>query len=78
MGVEPKTEKANKQYRLPLFISVPIAKKIYSDEVLQLMFEGHINHSPAEIRRMVDDIIESGMKLGTATPNLARLRRDIR
>lgn len=74
MGINPKTEKANRLYHLPLFICVPIAKKIYSNDALQLMFEGHINHSPAEIRQMIDDIIDSGVKYGVATPNLAQLK----
>lgn len=36
-GYDAKAEKANKLYQLPLFISVPIARKIYSNEALQLM-----------------------------------------
>ncbi|RHR59552.1 2-dehydropantoate 2-reductase N-terminal domain-containing protein [Parabacteroides sp. AF17-28] len=74
MGINPNTEKANRLYYLPLFICVPIAKKIYSNDALQLMFEGHINHSPAEIRQMIDDIIDSGVKYSIATPNLAQLK----
>lgn len=74
MGINPKTEKANRLYLLPLFISVPIAKKIYGNDALQLMFDGHINHSPAEIRQMIDDIINSGVKYAVMTPNLAQLK----
>ena len=74
MGINPKTEKANRLYLLPLFISVPIAKKIYSNDALQLMFDGHINHSPAEIRQMIDDIIDSGVKYAVITSNLAQLK----
>ena len=77
MGINPKTEKANRLYLLPLFISVPIAKKIYSNEALQLMFEGHINHSPTEIRQMIDDIINSGKIYGVDTPNLSQLKKHI-
>ena len=46
IGINPKSEKANKLYYLPLFISVPIAKKVYSDEALAIMFNGHTKHSP--------------------------------
>ena len=74
MGVNPKAEKANRLYLLPLFISVPIAKKVYSNDALQLMFDGHIHHSPAEIRQMVDDIINSGVRWGVDTPCLAHLK----
>lgn len=62
-------------YHLPLFISVPIAKKIYSNDALQLMFDGHINHSPAEIRQMIDDIIESGVKYSVDTPNMIQFSK---
>lgn len=34
------------------------------------MFDGHINHSPAEIRQMIDDII----KYAVITSNLAQLK----
>lgn len=77
MGFNPQTEKANRLYHLPLFISVPIAKKIYSNDALQLMFEGHINHSPAEIRQMIDDIIDSGVRYGVSTPHLVQLKNCI-
>lgn len=75
MGINPKAEKANRLYHLPLFISVPIAKKIYSNDALQLMFDGHINHSPAEIKQMIDDIIESGVKFGVDTPNMIQFSK---
>ena len=77
MGINPKAEKANKLYHLPLFISVPIAKKIYSNNALQIMFEGHINHAPVEIKQMIDDIINSGKTYGVNTPNLLLLKRNI-
>ena len=77
MGINPKVEKANRLYYLPLFISVPIAKKIYSNDALQLMFEGHINHSPAEIKQMVDDIINNGLKYSVATPNMIELKKSL-
>ena len=69
-GYDAKAEKANKLYSLPLFISVPIAKKIYSNEALRLMFDGHVNHSPKEVRQMIADMIAYGIKYNIATPNL--------
>ncbi len=77
MGVNPQNEKANRLYLLPLFISVPIAKKIYSNNALQLMFDGHINHSPSEIKQMINDVIDSGVKYKIETPNLIQLKRYI-
>lgn len=76
-GYDAKMEKANKLYQLPLFIGVPIAKKIYSNEALQLMFDGHVNHSPKEVRQMIDDMIAYGIKYNIATPNLIKLKEII-
>lgn len=73
-GYDAKAEKANKLYQLPLFFSVPIAKKIYSNEALQFMFDGHVKHSPEEVRQMVEDLIAYGVKYGVATPNLIKLK----
>ncbi|WP_373841247.1 ketopantoate reductase family protein [Bacteroides heparinolyticus] len=76
-GINPKDEKANRLYRLPLFLAVPIAKKIYADEALQKMFDGHVIHSPDEIRQMLDDMIEGGKTYGINTPCLAKMREEI-
>lgn len=74
-GYDAKVEKANKLYQLPLFIAVPIARKIYSNEALQLMFDGHVNHSPDEVGQMIEDVIDYGIKYGIATPNLIKLKK---
>ena len=76
-GINPKTEKANKLYYLPLFISVSIAKKVYSDEGLAIMFDGHTKHSPEEIVKMVDDLITCGEKQNVKTPTLKHFRERI-
>lgn len=76
-GYDAKAEKANKLYLLPLFISVPIARKIYSNEALRLMFDGHVSHSPSEVRQMIEDMIAAGVKYNIATPNLIQLKNKI-
>lgn len=76
-GINPKTEKSNKLYSLPLFISVPIAKKIYGNESLNLMFDGHIKHSPEEIKKMIDDVIADGKKYKVPVPHLKELQKSI-
>lgn len=75
--VDPKTEKANKLYYLPLFISVPIAKKVYSNEALCLMFDGHTQHSPDEMKKMLEDIIECGEKYNVKMPYLRGLQESV-
>ena len=76
-GINPKDEKANRLYRLPLFLAVPIAQKIYADEALQKMFDGHVTHSPDEIRQMLDDMIEGGKTYRVDTPNLTAMREQV-
>lgn len=76
-GYNAKAEKANRLYRLPLFICIPIAKKIYRNEALQLMFDGHVNHSPEEVKQMIDDMIVYGLRYKQLTPNLERLKEMI-
>ena len=76
-GYDAKEEKANKLYQLPLFLSVPIARKVYGNEALQLMFDGHVSHSPKEVRQMIEDMIAYGIKYDIATPHLAKLKETI-
>lgn len=77
IGINPKSEKANKLYYLPLFISVPIAKKVYSNEALQLMFNGHTQHSPKEMEKMFKDLIECGEKQNVKMECLRSLQKSI-
>ena len=74
-GINPKDEKSNSLYYLPLFIGAVMAKKIYSNEALQLMFDGHTKHSPDEVQKMVSDILEKGKQFGVDTPTLNNLQK---
>lgn len=76
-GFSPKSEKANLLYYLPLPISVPIARKVYSQESLCLMFDGHTKHSPQEMKKMLEDIISSGEKYNVEMPYLKGLKQSI-
>jgi len=76
-GINPKSEKANRPYYLPLFILVPILKKIYSNEGLCMMFDGHIKHSSDEIKKMLYDIIRCGEHQNIKMPYLKNLQRDM-
>lgn len=50
----------NKLYYLPLFICIPIIRKVFSDEAMQAMFDGYLRNSTREVSRMLADIILSG------------------
>lgn len=77
LGYNPKAEKANRLYSLPFFIAIPIAKKVYNNEALCLMFDGHTQHSPDEMKKMLEDIIEDGEKYGVKVPILKQIKKDI-
>ena len=76
-GFNPKSEKANKLYALPFFIAIPIAKKVYSNEALCLMFDGHTQHSPEEMDKMLKDIITEGEKYNVSTPYLKQMKKAV-
>ena len=73
-GINPKKEKSNAIYYLPFFISIPIIKKVFSNEVLSLMFEGHVRHAPDEMKKMVHDILENGKEYNISLPILERFQ----
>lgn len=77
LGYNPKAEKANRLYSLPFFIAIPIAKKVYSNEALCLMFDGHTQHSPDEMKKMLEDIILNGEKHGVNAPILKQMKEAI-
>lgn len=71
IGFDSKSEKSNKLYYLPLFIGTAIAKKVYSNESLCLMFDGHTQHSPDEMQKMWNDIIDCGKNHNIQSPYLS-------
>jgi ketopantoate reductase len=76
-GVDPKKVKATAFYTFPFFISIPIAKKIFSKEVLSLMFEGHVGHAPDEMKKMFQDILERGEQYNINMPVLKSYRETL-
>lgn len=76
-GIDPKKVKATAFYTLPFFVSLPIARKIFSTEVLSLMFEGHVMHAPEEMKKMVQDILERGEQYSINMPVLKSYRETL-
>lgn len=77
LGYNPKAVKANGLYFLPFFIAIPIAKKVYGNEALCLMFDGHTQHSPDEMKKMFEDIITDGEKHGVKVYILKQIKEGI-
>lgn len=78
IGIDPKSEKSNKLYYLPLFIGTAIAKKVYSNEALCMMFDGHTNHSPDEMQKMLNDIIDCARDNQIETTYLLELKEKLK
>jgi ketopantoate reductase len=76
-GIDPKKVKDVAFYTFPFFISIPIAKKIFSKEVLSLMFEGHVEHAPEEMKKMLQDIVEKGEQYNVNMPVLKAYRETL-
>ena len=57
MGIDPKKEKVNRLYYMPLFLSVPIVKKVFSDVAMQAMFDGFLKNSTTEVKKMIENVL---------------------
>lgn len=77
-GIDLRKEKTNKLYMLPMFIGTRIMKKIYSNEALQLMFDGHTQHASDEMIKMLDDLIQGGKTYNIKTPYLKELKDSLK
>ncbi len=77
MGINPKKEKVNKLYYLPLFICIPIVKKIFGDVAMQAMFDGYLKNSTDEVKKIMDDIINCGKTHHIKMPYLTSLQEEI-
>jgi len=53
---------------LPLPLLVPITQRIYNTPEMKRMFDGHVQHSPGEMKRMYFDMLETGRSFGIEMP----------
>jgi ketopantoate reductase len=61
-GIDPAKIMPTSLYYLPLFILVPFTKKLFSNEDMKRMFEGHISGSPDEMKSIYYDVLTEGEK----------------
>ena len=59
-GMIPWSVSPTWMFYLPLFLLVPFTKIMYRNEPMRRMFEGHVAHSPEEMRVMYLDVLEEG------------------
>ena len=59
-GIKPRKVAQAKYYYLPFLLLIPATKWLYN----QRMLEGHVRHSPAEMRDMYVNLLSVGREYG--------------
>ena len=67
-GINPKAVAPTCYYYLPFFILVPFTRWLYNKKGMREMFEGHVKHSPAEMKDMYFTLLAQGKKYGIKMP----------
>jgi 2-dehydropantoate 2-reductase len=67
-GINPKKVAPTKYYYLPFFILIPFTQWIYNQKGMQEMFEGHVQHSPEEMKDMYFTLLALGKKYEVDMP----------
>lgn len=76
-GYNPKKEKVNRIYYMPLFICIPVIKKIFRNKSMGMMFDNFLDTSIEEIREMINNVINDAEKSSIEIYNLRKLRESI-
>lgn len=67
-GINPLPVSPVFLFYAPLFLLAPFTARSFRTEGMRRMWEGHIAHSPEEMRAMYFDILAEGDRLGVAMP----------
>jgi ketopantoate reductase len=67
-GINPKKVTPTKHYYLPFFLLVPFTRWLYNKKGMREMFEGHVKHSPEEMKDMYFTLLAQGKKHGIRMP----------
>ena len=67
-GINPRKVFPTKYYYLPFFILIPFTQWIYRQRGMQEMFEGHVQHSPDEMKDMYYTLLDQGKKFSVDMP----------
>jgi 2-dehydropantoate 2-reductase len=74
-GIRPDRIMPTCLYYLPLFLLVPFSMRLYNTEAMKRMFEGHVSGSPEEMKQMVKDILEEGVRYNVEMPTFRAFGR---
>ena len=67
-GIYPK-KVSHGLYYLPYFLLIPLLKKIYGKPDMKIIFDGHLNNSPDEIKEMYYNVLNFGIENNVNIPN---------
>jgi len=76
-GINPKKVSPAKLFYLPLFLLIPYTRKSYNSESMKRMFEGHIQHSPDEMKVMYYDVLKAGEQYGIDMPYFKGFKKHV-
>lgn len=74
-GIKPRRVAPTCYYYLPLPLMVPLIGFMYRDGGMRRMFEGHVGHSPEEMRTMYYDVLGLGETYGIDMPYYRGFKR---
>ena len=60
----------NRSYGLPLFLLVPLTKRLFRSEMGRLGTEGHLGHAADEVQFIYFEVLVEGERLGVQMPYL--------
>jgi len=67
-GFNPRKVAPTKYYYLPFFLLVPLTKRLYRQKGMREMFEGHVRHSPDEMKDMYFTLLAQAKKYEVPMP----------
>jgi 2-dehydropantoate 2-reductase len=67
-GINPRRVTPNKYHYLPFFLLVTATKWLYAQKGVRELFEGHIQHSPGEMKDMYFTLLAEGKKYAFEMP----------
>jgi 2-dehydropantoate 2-reductase len=76
-GLNPRKVAPTKYYYLPFPLLVPGTKWLYNQKGMREMFEGHVQHSPEEMKDMYYTLLAEGKKYNVAMPTYASYQESI-
>ena len=60
--------------RMPLPLVVRVARRAYRQPLFATMMDGHLAHAHDEMRKVYEDVVETGSRLGVPMPTLESFR----